>query len=201
MGSFSWLYCDMGEVETDRDGYPHPKKGQRLISYADGYPASVLFPKEFGGKKAQIDVEMYDDYGRFGGEDIYCLVADWNRKWIAAHPDYKTPQSLRYEQRNPARPAKKMCEYPWWPYYSDLSLSQEEICRKWKEAQPDSGFVEYRSIGIDIACYDRDNFALPYPIKIARNPESVYEDCPPSYDDPYQGFSDDESYYDIDYED
>ena len=80
-----------------------------------------------------------------------------------------------------------MSDMPWWPYYSDLNLSREEIVERWKESTGRK-YVEYRDIGIAIACYDADNAALPYPIKIARHKESVYENCPPSDSDPYQGF-------------
>ena len=197
MGSFSWLYCDQGKIKTDYSGYPYPRKGQRLISYSRACPASVLFPKEFGGKRAQIDVDRYDDYGQFGGEDIYCLVADWNRKWLSEHPEYKRPSDLAYERCYPGHSAKKISEYPWWPFYSDLSLSRKDVVRKWRESAPDGSCVEYRLIGINIACRDGDNAALPYPIKIAKNPNSVYEECPASYRDPYQGFSDESGYYDF----
>lgn len=177
----------------------------------------MLFPKEFGGKKAQIDVDMYEDYGVFGREDIYDLVADWNREWIAAHPDYVTPSEKKTVERNiktmdewllrnpghtpleaeaeirKDRPyfhcsPIKMSDMQWWPFYSDLSLSRDEVVKKWKQAYPKRTCIEYRSIGIEIACYDEDNAALPYPIKIAKRKTSIYEKCPPSIGDPDQGF-------------
>lgn len=56
-----------------------------------------------------------------------------------------------------------------------------------------------RSIGIDIACYDKDNKALKYPIKITYDPDAVYEDCEFSPSDPNQGWAtyedDDEEWY------
>ena len=45
-----------------------------------------------------------------------------------------------------------------------------------------------RNIGIDLACYDEDNFSLRYPIKITHDPDAVYEDCDPSPSDPNQGW-------------
>ena len=107
MGSFSWCYCDMGDIEKrEYDTYTElfPTKEQRLITGRKDYPASVLFPEEFGGKIAQIDVPEYEDYGNFtyGGKtyDIYELVADWNREWIANHPDWIKPSDLRYAKRD-----------------------------------------------------------------------------------------------------
>ena len=45
-----------------------------------------------------------------------------------------------------------------------------------------------RDIGISIACYDKDNARIAYPIKITHDPTAVYEDCEPSKSDPYQGW-------------
>lgn len=47
---------------------------------------------------------------------------------------------------------------------------------------------EDRSVGIDIACYDEQNFRLKYPIKIAESPDLSYEDLEPSIGDPMQGY-------------
>ena len=45
-----------------------------------------------------------------------------------------------------------------------------------------------RMVGIDIACYDKDNAALKYPIKISSSSRSVYENEGPSKGCPYQGY-------------
>lgn len=61
MGQFSWLDCKTQEQVLDdvcRDVY-------------------VLVPKEFGG--GHIKETCYDGYGRFGGRDVYALVAQWNK--------------------------------------------------------------------------------------------------------------------------
>lgn len=192
MGEFSWCYCDMGKVpQRDFGSYieVRPQKKQRLLM---GRPGSVLIPEEFGGKARQIDEESYYGYGRFCGQDIYDLVADWNRKWLSEHPEWVRPSDIRHH--NAAEPVS--CK-SWYPFYADLSLSREEMMWKWIEAMKQRpgtpeyegrfGYREYRSIGIHIACYDDDNAALPFPIKIAKNANSVYENCPPSLEDPYQG--------------
>lgn len=178
MGSFSWCFCDRGTIKK-KYGELRPKRNQRLIW---NHPGSVLFPKEFGGKDVQIDVDAYEDYGRFHGVDIYDLVADWNREWIAAHPDWVLPSEASRKD------SKTISAKVWYPFYADLSLTREEVVRKWSDLDKPGLFPpEYRGIGITIACYDEDNAALPYPIKIAANPASVYEECPPSLGDPYQG--------------
>lgn len=184
MGSFSWCYCDTGAIRIDRDGCPVPKRSQRLL-YRQ--PAYVLIPKEFGG--GHIFEASYPDYGRFGGIDIYDLVADWNRAWIASHPEWKRPYDVLYESRYPEDPAKPISAMSWYPFFSDLSLSRKEVVERWRDSRPlDSNYwLEYREIGIAIACQDEDNEALPFPIKVARFKESVYENYPASYGDPGQG--------------
>lgn len=48
--------------------------------------------------------------------------------------------------------------------------------------------MEKREVGISIACYDKDNERLHYPIKITHDPDAVYEECSPSMSDPNQGW-------------
>ena len=45
-----------------------------------------------------------------------------------------------------------------------------------------------REVGINIACYDKDNAKLKYPIKITHDANAVYEECGPSLSDPNQGW-------------
>lgn len=121
MGQFSWLDCkDKSQIIDDM--------------WEDVY---LLIPKEFGG--GHIVEHCYDGYGRFGGRDVYALVAQWN--------------------------------VPEW-------------CKGDDE--------EDREIGIKIACYDKQNAALKYPIKITHDPNAIYEDCKPSLSDPNQGWKVDE---------
>jgi hypothetical protein len=52
----------------------------------------------------------------------------------------------------------------------------------------DAGTMPKRYVGITLACYDKDNARLKYPIKITHDPAAVYEDCEPSLSDPDQGW-------------
>ena len=66
-------------------------------------------------------------------------------------------------------------------------MSREEIVNKTRE-KIGSDFWEYRLIGISLSCYDEDNGALPYPIKITHDSRAVYENCGISLLDPNQGW-------------
>lgn len=122
MGQFSWLDCNDSSQILDN----HKE---------DVY---VLIPKEFGG--GHIHEECYDGYGNFGGNDIYDLVVDWNRKYLKDHPDYRTPHGIKepsyvYEQLKSTYDklglempkecmkefGRKVSEYTWYECYSDLS--------------------------------------------------------------------------------
>ena len=47
---------------------------------------------------------------------------------------------------------------------------------------------DVRGLGIDIACYDEQNAALRYPIKIVEDKTIKYKDAAPSMSCPYQGY-------------
>lgn len=193
MGQFSWLDCENNSQIVDN-------------KIADVY---VLVPKEFGG--GHIHERCYDGYGNFGGRDVYELVADWNRKYLKEHPDFRIQSSIerikygitRLQESyikagmeipenikipdNVEEYGMKVSSFSWYDDYCDLSMIKEEFQKK-------NG--EYRGVGIDLACYDEDNIALPYPIKITHNPDLKYEDCKPSLIDPNQGWEAiEEEYY------
>ena len=173
MGQFSWLDCVTEEQILDdvvKDVY-------------------VLVPKEFGG--GHIKETCYDGYGNFGGYDIYDLVADWNREYLSKHPEFEFEHAKKrleyvkkYQNAHPDYTEKicvKVSDYEWYKDYADLDKTREEIAKNLR-------WGEYRTLGIDIACYDEDNAALPYPIKITYNKNAVYEHCSPSPSDPNQGW-------------
>ena len=73
--------------------------------------------------------------------------------------------------------------------YKEGKLSDEEMADKY-------GNDWKRILGIDIACYDEQNEALPYPIKITHNENAIYENCDPSLSDPNQGWEMEDDYDD-----
>ena len=120
MGFFSWKTSDTNRSISN----VHSSRG--------AFKVYVLIPNEFGG--GYIEEDSYDGYGRFGGEDIYALVARWN-----------CPEKCNGDDEHD------------------------------------------RLIGIDIACYDRDNASLKYPIKITEYP-TKYEYASPSNSCEDQGY-------------
>ena len=176
MGQFSWLDCiDHSQIVDNRR--------------TDVY---VLVPQEFGG--GHIKETYYDGYGRFGGHDIYDLVADWNRNFLNQH---------MLEDVIAKKWGKDDIEWYQKALYRQITSVARIIDFKSGKVSDDAMKEKYgkdykRVIGIDIACYDEQNAALPYPIKITHNPNAVYEDCEPSLGDPHQGwecYDDDEGWY------
>ena len=166
MGCFSWLYANSGKPLNE------------------GMSAYVYCPDE-----TIIKEESYDNYGDFGGQDIYDLVADWNRAFLSRHPEYPVIQHGLFKQADGSytkKPAKRIDSYFWYKDYANLALTREEVVRN---AQKVNDTFEYRRIGIEIACYDDQNAWLPYPIKIASRPDCFeYDSLPASQGDPNQGW-------------
>lgn len=141
----------------------------------------VLIPEKFGG--GSIREGHYEGYGEFGGHDMYDLVADWNK-------EYATVDNLRKPKRSEWGNDSDSEEFferamDWYKErcqrLNDFKiLSDEDMKEKYGEDYK-------RSIGIDIACYNDQNAALKYPIKIAERKNSVYETCEPSLSDSDQG--------------
>ena len=138
---------------------------------ADTY---LLVPKPFQEKYGKAIYEScYNGDGRFGRYDVYDLIPEWNKEMI--------PEIIR-----------RIKDGNW-----KCSTSENDITnlQNYYEGKPIT--CELRWLGIVMACYDEDNFALEYPIKITTK-EMEYEDVKPSESDPNQGW---ESYDDDDEED
>lgn len=134
-----------------------------------------------------VEEPCYDGYGHFSGVDVYDKVVAWNRQYLADHPEHWLPYRKCQVQ-----------EFWWYPIVANLTIPfselpyalakrAEELSKKEKRHQKVWFPEEIRSIGIDIAGYDEDNAALPYPIKITRGHAMPYDDLPPSKSDATQG--------------
>lgn len=151
MGYFSWMFANCNNEKNLRVG----RKGY------------VACPDN-----TFIEEPNYEGYGDFDGKDVYELVVQWNRKFLADHPEHILPRfHIRVDR------------FPWYPALADLTIPLYEIPER---SKPDWD-GELRMIGIDIACYNEDNASLAYPIKIVSNKKMAYDDLPPSKLDPDQG--------------
>lgn len=175
MGCFSWMFADKNNeknLKIDHKGY-------------------LLTPSN-----ETLKACPYEGYGEFDGYDVYDLVAIWNRDYLSKHPEFEVPQhGGKWDEEtgswvsNPK--TKRIDEYPWYKYYANMSLTVKEMMDKIAEDEEVKKFlvfVELRCIGIEIACYDDQNAALPYPIKIVSKSGIKYNEVPASETDPNQGF-------------
>lgn len=140
MGSFSWLFADTNNTKNlraNRRGY---------VACPDG---------------TFICEPSYETYGIFDGKDIYDLVVDWNRKFIAENPDHLLPHVHCWTKDGAlVRTTYRLKDFPWYPVVADLSIPFEDL----------------------------HNASLPYPIKITSKKTGIcYEELPPSKWDPEQG--------------
>ena len=179
MGCFSWLFANSGKpLNMGMRGYLH------LPDEVDGRCPNV------------IEEHDYDGVGTFGGSDVFELVANWNRQYLSAHPEYMIPErgyvkgDLSHEEAKPIR----IDSLFWYKYYQDLSLTPEEVAKKayadpanYVERIKSQAPFEYRQIGIALASSNEQNAWLPYPIKITGNGREDYRRLPPSKRDPGQG--------------
>lgn len=195
MGVYSWLDCITKKPV---------KCGKAVNVY-------VLIPAEFGG--GTIKETCYNGYGDFGGCDIYELVAEWNRdkitdKIIDKLESLEKPQRENFcglwffeaeEMQKEGKTAEEIKE-------ADEAARDEHYTRALNRynyeiqmlndfrngLEDDEMIAKYgedylREIGINLACYDKDNKHLAYPIKITHDAGAIYEDCKPSKRDPNQG--------------
>lgn len=163
MGCFSWMFADKDNktnLRIDRKGY---------IACPDG---------------SFIKDSCYEGYGEFTGNDVYELVVEWNRKFIAENPDFVMPHRVWDGKENREFALK---DFWWYPIIADLSIPLSDFAKEVERRGKENRFRELRTVGIDIACYSEDNEALPYPIKITQTMKIPYKDLPASKRDPEQG--------------
>lgn len=180
MGQFSWLYSDNGKQMVD---------GKTADSYLLVPPP---FQKQYG---KFIEEECYDGYGHFDRYDVYDLVTEWNRAFLNEEMLIK-PKREQYGEEKYYQSAME---------YFERSVA---VLKKYKSGASDKEMNAYcssigyeygewkRSIGIFIACYDEQNAALPFPIKITSKPME-YDSVGASKGDPDQGWElhDDDVYW------
>ena len=132
---------------------------------ADTY---LLVPKPFQEKYGKAIYEScYDGYGDFGGYDVYDLILEWNKEMI--------PEIVRRIKSGN------------WKCNTDANdVANLQAYYEGKEID-----CEHRYLGIIMACYDKDNAVLEYPIKITTR-EMEYEKVTPSLSDPNQGWEEDD---------
>ena len=140
----------------------------------DGYKADtyLLVPEKFQDKYGkEIYEDCYDGYGHFGSYDIYELIPEWNRETI--------PEVIR-----------RIKTGTWRCCVSEKDIENLQNYYEGKEID-----CKLRWLGIVMACYDEDNAALEYPIKITTR-KMEYERADVSPSDPDQGWliSDDDNY-------
>ena len=126
----------------------------------------LLVPKAFQHKYGKaIHETCYDGYGNFGGYDVYDLVPEWNRECI--------PEIIRRAKKGNWR----------------CGVREQDINNLIAYYCGEKIDCELRWLGIIMACYDEDNFALEYPIKITSR-KMEYEEADASRSDPNQGWED-----------
>ena len=149
--------------------YSDTKKQVLDDKYANTY---LLVPKPFQNKYGKAIYEScYDGYGRFGEYDVYDLIPEWNKEMI--------PEVIRRIKNG--------------NWYCSANENDIANLQNYYEDKPIT--CELRWLGIILACYDRDNFALEYPIKITSR-EMEYEMAMPSETDPNQGWKEYDEYDD-----
>ena len=165
MGQFSWLDC---------------KNSRKQIFCNEIADVYLLIPAEFGG--GHYHETCYDGYGNFDCVDVYEAVALWNRKYLNAD-SIECPKPEQYCSEEYYALAVER-------YNKKVNRLIDFVTgKKTDDEMADLYGDDYlREIGIDVACYDEQNFALKYPIKITHDAAAVYEKCKPSKSDPNQGW-------------
>lgn len=195
MGVFSWLDC----------------KDNTQIKCGAIENVYVLIPAEFGG--GSIKETCYNGYGIFGGADIYEVVAEWNRDKLTDNiinklTSCKAPQPEDFgglygfekmtmrqqgktEEEITAADEARRNEY--YTRAIERHEAKVQMLQDFRKGLEDKEMMELygeeylREIGILLACNNKDNKRLTYPIKITHDAGAVYEDCKPSKNDPNQG--------------
>ena len=195
MGNFSWMDC---------------KNSRKNIKNYRQQNVYVLVPEKFQNFFGKRIVEpYYDGYGHFDCYDIYELVTEWNKEELSEDMLEKAPQlkqfgGLRDFEKDKLRKEGKSKEEiekadnAERERFYNMAINRRNrtisCMNDFKNNVPELVMAKKygrewkRELGISIACYDEQNFKLPYPIKITYDDQAVYEKCKPSKSDENQGF-------------
>lgn len=122
------------------------------ITYG-GY-AKIVCPDD-----TEIVERCYDGYGMFDGQDIYDLVVDWNKEYLTEIFD----RMLSEDPHCWGADLKPIAEA-----YQNDDPDLDKIVESIAAKRCDKFLREEwkRNVGIAISCEDKNNAALPYPVKI-----------------------------------
>ena len=194
MGFFSWKDCVTGS---------QIKVGEYKKVY-------LLVPRAFRNKYGvRIGESCYDGYGRFGGYDLFELIAEWNRAYLTTGMQGKLPELSEYgglesyekaalknkglsDEEISVMDAKKQHEYfenavaEWQRIDTLMNLYSYGADDEYLTKEFGEDFLS--DIGSAITgSYDTD-VALKYPVKITYDGTAIYEQCGSSERDNEQGF-------------
>lgn len=162
MGFFSWKFADV--------------EGRLKV----GGSAYIALPDN-----SYLKFFRYDGYGNFDSYAIFDLVVDWNKDYLRRNLWGLLSNKI--------------------PHVCDMDYFDKSLFEKYIELDfDDDAMTDYmgrhpkykgtymvyewkRELGIFIACYDEDNAALDYPIKITKTDKYTYAELPASKSDPTQG--------------
>ena len=164
MGQFSWMYADSNNKTALKVG------GKVYVPCPD---ETVIYEKYYGG------------YGIFNDYDIYDLVADWNQNNISSE-NIRKPLREQWGNTEEDEAWFKLAIKRYNNACQRIIDFTEGKTSKYMEAT--YGREWKRSIGIDIACYDEENAALKFSIKICKNKPVSYDALPASNSDSNQGW-------------
>jgi len=187
MGMFSWIDVDGLQNITDEDNVV-----AMLIPEQHKEAVGKIFGVEMGSNGVE---GKYDGYGSIITKegtkvDIYDVTPFLN---ICCTADRQYEDMLQYKTtegnaRTRLSNASKACTDEIRQAYKDGKIETIADIVNIITNHDAGTFNEFRSLGINLACYNNDNARLPYPIKVTTDPSRSYENSNFSMGDPNQGF-------------
>lgn len=165
MGYFTWTDARRNPKILKNGNYTQSD----IIRY-DGY-AKIVCPDD-----TEIIEKCYEGYGIFDGHDIYELVVDWNKQ----HLENIFNRMLKDDPNCWGSNLKNLAVF----YQNGDTVNIETEIKRLINSGEQMPFFEKewkRTIGIAIACEEKNNRQLPFPIKItATKWKKTYDELVPS---------------------